>query len=99
MSDKYDIIIDYLKLLEKKIDNIELNIININNNNKTIENDCSKLREHIKFVENTYDIIREPLGFVKNKIEYIMGKNAKTNLPVIECNMSNKESLDKDNNI
>ena len=67
--DKIDVIIDMLKNIEERLSNIEKKISNVIDNNKTVEEDCSKMRQHIDFIENTYSLVRTPLSYLKTKIE------------------------------
>ena len=69
-------IIMILTNIEKRLDKIEENIIGIKEDNKTVEKDCLKMREHIDFVEHTYDAVKMPLNYLKNNIEYIMGSKS-----------------------
>ena len=72
LEQKLDKIISILTNIEIRLDKIEENIIGIKEDNKVVEKDCLKMREHIDFVEHTYDAIKMPLTYVKNKIEYMM---------------------------
>ena len=69
-------IIMILTNIEKRLDKIEENIIGIKEDNKAVEKDCLKMREHIDFVEHTYDAVKMPLNYLKNNIEYIMGSKS-----------------------
>lgn len=69
-------IITLLTNIEARLDKIEANIIGIKEDNKIVENDCSKMREHIDFVEQTYDAVKLPLNYFKTNIEYIMGSKS-----------------------
>lgn len=77
-------ILEELKKINTKIDSLEDKINLLLENNKNIENDCSKMKEHIDFVENTYTSVRKPLNFIKNQIEYMMGNSNQPELPEIE---------------
>jgi hypothetical protein len=74
MEEKLDKIIDTLEVIKLRLDKIE----------ERIEKDCSKMSEHINFVENTYTLVRAPLNFLKNKVENVMGRNSKQDLPQIK---------------
>jgi tetrahydromethanopterin S-methyltransferase subunit G len=74
MEEKLDKIIDTLEVIKLRLDKIE----------ERIEKDCSKMSEHINFVENTYTLVRAPLNFLKNKVENVMGRNSKQELPQIK---------------
>lgn len=76
-------IISILRNIETRLDKIEENIIGIKEDNKVVEKDCLKMREHIDFVEHTYDAVKMPLNYLKNNIEYIMGSKS-TDLLLIE---------------
>ena len=76
-------IIIILTNIETRLNKIEENIIGIKEDNKVVENDCLKMREHIDFVEHTYDAVKMPLNYLKNNIEYIMGSKS-VNLLLIE---------------
>ena len=70
---------------KEPIEPIEYDIMDFENNMKFINNDCSRMNQHIEFVEKTYSLARTPLNFVKNKIEYIMnGKETNSELPHLE---------------
>jgi archaellum component FlaC len=69
-------IIRILTNIETRLDKIEENIIGIKEDNKAVEKDCSKMREHIDFIEHTYDAVKMPLHYLKNNIEYIMGSKS-----------------------
>lgn len=69
-------IISILRNIETRLDKIEENIIGIKEDNKVVEKDCLKMREHIDFVEHTYDAVKMPLNYLKNNIEYIMGSKS-----------------------
>ena len=74
MEEKLDQIINTLEVIKLRLDKIE----------ERIEKDCSKMSEHINFVENTYTLVRAPLNFLKNKVENVMGRNSKQELPQIK---------------
>jgi len=57
-----------LKKIEARLDSIEASIAIIANNSKCVEQDCSKMREHIQFIEKTYEMVRTPLNYIKNCI-------------------------------
>jgi len=82
--DKQDLIIDMLKSIEERLNNIEKLVGIIVENNKHVEEDCSKMRQHIDFIENTYSLVRTPLSYLKTKIEYVMGRESTNELPTIE---------------
>ena len=82
--DEQSLIIDMLKNIEERLSNVEKLVASIIEKNKTVEKDCSKMREHIDFIENTYSLVRTPLSFLKTKIEYVMGKENTNDLPSIE---------------
>ena len=84
MDDKLDNIIFLLKNIESKIDSIDNRLYAIEINMKNVNNDCSKMSEHIEFVEKTYTLARAPLNFIKNKIEYMMNGDATSELPQLE---------------
>ena len=69
--------------LEERLANIETIIGIVVKNNKIVEEDCSKMRQHIDFIENTYALVRTPLSYIKEKIEYVMGKEITNELPVL----------------
>lgn len=81
-------ILEELKKINQKINLLEDKINLLIENNKNIENGCSKMKEHIDFVENTYSSVRRPLNFIKNKIDYMMGNLNSQELPQI-TNSSN----------
>ena len=64
-------IIVRLNTLEKKIDNINQQLIDIivllNNNKK----DCEKMSSHIDFIDSIYDKLKIPIDFVCNRVNMI----------------------------
>jgi len=68
-NNKLDEIVELLKSLEKRI--------------IKIENDCSKMEDHINFVEVTYNTLRIPLNFVKRRIDRYIGSSNTIELPII----------------
>jgi archaellum component FlaC len=76
LEKQFNTIISILRNIETRLDKIEENIIGIKEDNKVVEKDCLKMREHIDFVEHTYDAVKMPLNYLKNNIEYIMGSKS-----------------------
>ncbi len=76
LEQKIDKIITILTNIETRLDKIEENLNGIKEDNKVVEQDCLKMREHIDFVEHTYDAVKMPLNYLKNNIEYIMGSKS-----------------------
>ncbi len=72
-SNKLDYIILLLHTIEVRIENIESHLGNIDEKSKGVEQDCSKMREHIQFIETTYEAVRKPLNYITNNIDYMMG--------------------------
>ena len=72
-----------LKLIMKRLDNIEctqlLILQKLNDINKSTEN----MDSHINFVEKTYDTVKLPLNYIKTNVEKLMGINSQ-NLPLLE---------------
>jgi len=85
-SNKLDYIILLLHTIEVRIENIESHLGNIDEKSKGVEQDCSKMREHIQFIETTYEAVRNPLNYITNNIDYMMGKEL-TNLPIKEIDI------------
>lgn len=81
--DKLDVIVETLKRIEDRLSTLEKTISDGLKKNKCVEENCSKMREHIDFIENTYSVIRAPLSYIKTKIEYVMGKEITNELPVL----------------
>lgn len=79
-----DKIIDMLTTIEARLDRMEDSIKDICENNKSVQTDCSKMREHIVFVEKSYSAVRTPLSYIKHHVKYMMGKTITTDLPTIE---------------
>jgi len=65
-------ILENLKQINQRLDNIEKHLKIVN--------------EHVTFIENTYSSVRFPLSFIKNKIEQIMRMEPTPNLPMIKPN-------------
>ena len=64
-------IIIRLNTMEKKIDNINQQLIDILillNDNKR---DCEKMSSHIDFIDGVYDKLKLPIDYVCNKINRI----------------------------
>ena len=72
-----------LTFIINKLTNIEDRLISIEENNKIVEKDCVKMREHIDFIEHTYDAVKLPLNYLKTNIEYIIGSKS-VEMPLIE---------------
>ena len=64
-------IIIRLNTMEKKIDNINQQLIDIlillNDNKK----DCEKMSSHIDFIDSVYDKLKTPIDFVCNRVNMI----------------------------
>ena len=63
---------------------------------KDLEGDCSKMRHHIDFIEDTYDVVRAPLSYVVNKIDYIMNRGGRQELPVLHTH-SHMQAIENEN--
>jgi archaellum component FlaC len=57
-------ILEMLCLIDKKIDKIQTDLIEIKDNSK-------KMNDHIDFIEQTYDSLKTPIEFIKNKFNYL----------------------------
>ena len=79
-----DKLIKIMTRLEERLANIEILIGIVVRNNKIVEEDCSKMRQHIDFIENTYALVRTPLSYIKEKIEYVMGRETTAELPLLK---------------
>ena len=86
-----DKLIKIMTRLEERLANIETIIGIVVKNNKIVEEDCSKMRQHIDFIENTYALVRTPLSYIKEKIEYVMGRETTTELPLLNIAYNQKE--------
>ena len=86
-----DKLIKIMTRLEERLANIETIICIVVKNNKIVEEDCSKMRQHIDFIENTYALVRTPLSYIKEKIEYVMGRETTTELPLLNIAYNQKE--------
>jgi len=64
-------IIIRLNTMEKKIDNINQQLVDIlillNDNKK----DCEKMSTHIDFIDSVYDKLKTPIDFVCNRVNMI----------------------------
>jgi hypothetical protein len=93
--------------MDKKIENIEQRIINIekiltevvgtlHDLNKKIDNDitkeCKKMGNHIDFVDGVYDHIKHPLNYMCNKINVLMYSNDSNNSNNSKNMLDNKHS-------
>lgn len=67
MDDKLDSILESIKNIEKRIENIEIKL-------NVIENDCVKMNNHVDFIQSTYKVVRKPLNYLANKLEVLMGR-------------------------
>ena len=83
---KLTFIINKLTNIEDRLINIEENIVSLKEDNKIVEKDCLKMREHIDFIEHTYDSVKMPLNYLKTNIEYIIGSKS-IEMPLIEDNV------------
>ena len=81
---RFNQIIEKLECIEKRLSTIEANQGIVIDKNKKVEEDCSKMREHINFIENTYSAVRSPLSYIKNKIDFVMGNEVSYELPLLE---------------
>ena len=73
MESKLDAILESLKVIHTRLDNLE--------------KDSSKMSDHIQFIHRAYNVIRGPLGYIKYKIDSIVGTNSpETELPLLENN-------------
>jgi hypothetical protein len=91
MDNNSDKLIEIMTRLEERLANIEILIGIVVKNNKIVEEDCSKMRQHIDFIENTYSLVRAPLGYIKAKIEYVMGRETINELPLLKIDYKQKE--------
>jgi hypothetical protein len=86
-----DKLIKIMTRLEERLTNIETIIGIVVKNNKIVEEDCSKMRQHIDFIENTYALVRTPLSYIKEKIEYVMGRETTSELPLLNIAYNQKD--------
>jgi hypothetical protein len=91
MDNNSDKLIEIITRLEERLANIEILIGIVVRNNKIVEEDCSKMRQHIDFIENTYALVRTPLSYIKEKIEYVMGRETTNELPLLKIDYKQKE--------
>ena len=72
-------IIIRLNTLEKKIDNINQQLIDIlillNDNKK----DCEKMSSHIDFIDSVYDKLKMPIDFVCSRVNMITNSESMFN--------------------
>lgn len=78
------------KLIIEKFDALEKKIDLLNNENKEIKKECTKMGSHIDFIEDTYNTLQMPLNYVKKSIERLTGSSSK-DLPVIKDKNSDEE--------
>jgi chromosome segregation ATPase len=94
MSNLEDInnkIIDLEKLIINKFDSIEKKIDLLNNENKEIKKECTKMGSHIDFIEDTYNTLQMPLNYIKKSVERLTGSSSK-DLPIKDKNLDNSEN-------
>jgi chromosome segregation ATPase len=60
----YEKILDELKKINKKLDDIQLDC-------SRKEESFKKMNNHIEFIENTYNNYRSSLEFIKNKVSWL----------------------------
>lgn len=82
-EEKLDKILNLLNSLYLKVNELDDKVNKLIENQRNIENDCSKMKGHINFVEDTYEKVREPLNFITEQVNYILGYENRE-LPVIE---------------
>ena len=70
--------------IDARLTHIEEVLLRLDSNSKVVEKDCEKMREHIEFVEDAYQVVRTPLNYLKSRVDYIMGSNTMTELPMLE---------------
>ena len=72
-------IIIRLNTMEKKIDNINQQLVDIlillNDNKK----DCEKMSSHIDFIDSVYDKLKTPIDFVCNRVNMITNSESMFN--------------------
>jgi chromosome segregation ATPase len=79
-------LVDLEKLIIDKFDNLEKKIDLLNNENKEIKKECTKMGSHIDFIEDTYNTLQMPLNYVKKSIERLTGSTSK-DLPIKDKNV------------
>ena len=70
-------VLEKLELIEKRLQTIE-------NHLGIVQQDCSKMCQHISFIEHTYSLVRMPLSYLKNKVDYMMRVESPQPLPEIQ---------------
>ena len=95
MSNLEDIknkIIDLEKLIIDKFDSLERKIDLLNNENKEIKKECTKMGSHIDFIEDTYNTLQMPLNYIKKSVERLTGSSSK-DLPIKDKNPDDSQNL------
>ena len=72
LEQKIDKIITILTNIETRLDKIEENLNGIKEDNKVVEKDCLKMREHIDFVETLAQVaaFEEATDFVAFEVDF-----------------------------
>jgi chromosome segregation ATPase len=76
-NEKLNEILLLLSDVNKKIDDLQCDVLVIKKQLTSIENNCSRMDRHISFIENTYDTLKYPINLLKKKIEQVFGKEDK----------------------
>lgn len=64
-----ELILDKLNNIEKKLEQIENDLKDINYKiDNNLINNCEKMGSHVDFVENVYNTVRSPLQYISNSI-------------------------------
>lgn len=56
-------ILSEIKIINKKIDKLQQELIE----NKNV---CKKMNDHIDFIEETYDSLKKPIDYIKDRFKY-----------------------------
>jgi predicted nuclease with TOPRIM domain len=68
--------------IKNDLNEIKTNLRELTEAVKSLEQQCSRMNNHINFIEETYSSLRTPLDFLLQKVNYITGSNVPV-LPVL----------------
>ena len=64
-----------ISVLEEKIDTIICLLETKLQNIHQINEECSKMSNHIDFIEKVYENVKNPLGYIVSNVKYYIGNN------------------------
>lgn len=92
LEDIKDKLVNLEKLIIDKFDILEKKIDLLNNENKEIKKECTKMGSHIDFIEDTYNTLQMPLNYIKKSVERLTGSSTK-DLPIKDKSSDDSQNL------